>query len=106
MADEAPEHGFVTAACEGYGCDVGLGEGGEVVTVEDFEVGIVGEDVGVEVGEAGEGVVDGVGWVVDEMEGFLRRHRRGLGGGFCCGRHDGWPACCCLVLASLSLFEL
>lgn len=78
MADEAAKHGLVAAACEADGGYVGFAEGGEVVPVEDFVVRVVREG-GFEDCEAVAGFVDGVGRVVDEVEGFLWWRRLGLG---------------------------
>ena len=81
MAYKAAEHGLVAAAREADGGDMVLAEGCKVVMVDDFVVAVVGE-VWFEVGEAGEGVVDGFGWVVDQVEGLLCRGLFCLG--FCC----------------------
>ncbi len=70
MAYEAAEHGLMATACKADGGHIVLAKKLKVVTINDFVFAVVGE-TRVEVGEAGQGVVDGFGGLVDEVEGFF-----------------------------------
>lgn len=86
MAYKAPEHGLVSTTCETNGGDILLTEVLEVIAVDDFVLAVVRE-VGLEVSETYEGVVDGFGRLVDEVKGFFWRWSFCLS--FCCHSSAG-----------------